>query len=871
LAYLVKFEPLFFIIRSLLRNCIKRESLSQSWSLIFLLISLNVYPQESGKTIIRGIVTDAHTGDPVPYVSVLLKGTSVGTITDNQGKYLIQTTVKADEIRFSFIGYEAESRRIINGTDQTINISLKLSSIALDEVTIRPGKREYRNKNNPAVELIEKVIDHKSLNRQEVYDYLEYEKYEKIQLALSNVSESFKQAKAFEKYEFIFDNTDTTKRISNNVLPVFIKETVSNHYYRKEPEATKEIIRATKTVNLEAYLDNKGVTANLNHLFQNIKIYDNEILFMTNKFLSPLAGSAPSFYRYYITDTLLVKDIRCIRLFFEPRNQSDFLFHGDLYITLDSTYAVREIDMGINKNINIDWINDISIKQDFDKFGQNLWMLSKEEISIDAGVVKGSLGLYAQRTVSYQKYIINEPVNDKVFRGPEMGEKIDPLSENPHFWEANRHLPLTRSESAIYSMIDSINNVPAFKRQMGIVMLLTTEFLNLGKIEIGPVSNFYSFNSVEGSRFRFGGRTTTDFSRKTTLDGYLAYGTKDNDFKYNAGITYSLTPRTIYQFPVKSLRLSYQKDLKIPGQEIQFAYRDNFFLSFTRGVNDKFTLNNTLRFEFLNEFENHFSYLLGYNFTRQEPLGTLYFDYDGDVTTADNVENINISEIYLNLRYAPNETFYQGKLYRDRFPNKYPVIQLKTAVGAKEIENDYDYVRLQMNISRRYYISIIGYTDVALEAGKIFGTVSYPLLFIHTANQTYAYQRNSYNLMNYLEFVSDKYASLNIDHSFNGFIFNKVPLLKKLKFREIITCKVLYGGLGSNNNPENNPDLFHFPVDSNNMPLTYTLENKPYIEAGVGLSNILRVFRVDLIKRFTYLDHPGISSWGFRVQFRLDI
>jgi len=849
----------------------KREYFLQIPILILLLISLNIYSQESDKTIIKGTVSDANTGEPVPYVSVLLKGTSVGTITDSQGKYIIRTNVEAAEIRFSFIGYEAELRSIRNGAEQTIDISLKLSSITLDEVTVKPRKREYSNKNNPAVDLIEKVIEHKVLNRKESYNYLEYEKYEKIQLALSNVNETFRQAKAFEKYKFIFENTDTTKRISNNVLPIFIKETVSDHYYRKEPAATKEIVRATKTVNLQEYLDNKGVAANLNHLFQNINIYDNEILFMTNKFLSPLAGTAPAFYRYYITDTLLVKDISCIKLFFEPRNQADFLFHGNLYITMDSSYAVREIDMGINRNINIDWINDISIKQDFDKFSQSLWMLSREEISIDAGVVKGELGLYAQRTVSYQDYIIDEPVDDKVFRGPVTSDIIDPLSDDPHFWEANRHLPLSRSESAIYSMIDSINNVPAFKRQMGIVMLLTTEFYDLGKVELGPIGNFYSFNTVEGSRFRFGGRTTTDFSRKTTLDGYLAYGLKDNEFKYNAGITYSLTPRTIYQFPVKSVRLSYQKDLKIPGQEIQFAYRDNFFLSFTRGVNDKFTLNNTLRFEFLNEFENHFSYLLGYNFTRQQPVGTLYYDYDGDVTTPDNENDINISEIFLNLRYAPNETFYQGKLYRDRFPNKYPVIQLKTAIGAKEINNDYDYQRLQMNISKRYYISIIGYTDVAVEAGKIFGTVTYPLLFIHTANQTYSYQRNSYNLMNYLEFVSDKYASLNIDHSFNGFIFNKVPLLKKLKFREIITCKILYGGLGSNNNPDNNEDLFHFPVDNNNMPLTWAMEKKPYIEAGIGLSNILRVFRVDLIKRFTYLDHPGISGFGFRVQFRLDI
>lgn len=536
--------------------------------MLLCLVSLSVYPENTNNTIIRGTVTDANTGEPIPFVTVVLTGTTFGTITDKEGKYFIEKYVQVAEIRFSFIGYETETRSIQIGADQTINISLRLSNISLDEITVRPEKVEYRNKNNPAVDLIEKVIDHKSLNRQEAYDYLEYEKYEKILIALSNISEDFKQAKAFENYEFIFDNIDTTKRISNKILPIFIKETISDQHYRKEPEATKEIIRATKIVNLEEYLDNKGVTANLDHLFQNINIYDNEILFMTNKFLSPIAGSAPAFYRYYIVDTLQVKDIKCIRMFFEPRNSSDFLFHGYLYITLDSTYAVREIDMGINRNINIDWINDISIKQDFDKTGQNLWLPSKEEIAIDAGVVENSTGLYIQRTLSYQKYRANEPVDDGLFRGPLKSEITDPLSDNSGYWNNTRHLPLSRSESAIYSMIDSINNVPAFRQQMGIVMLLTTYFYDLGKYEIGPVSNFYSFNSVEGSRFRFGGRTTPDFSRKVNLDGYIAYGLKDNDFKYNAGITYSLTNRTIYQFPVKSLRLSYQKDLKLPARNI---------------------------------------------------------------------------------------------------------------------------------------------------------------------------------------------------------------------------------------------------------------------------------------------------------------
>jgi hypothetical protein len=841
------------------------------WFLFLFLNSLNIFSQTSSRTIIKGTVTDANTGEPVPYVSIILKGTTVGTLTDYSGKYTIETTVKASEILFSFLGYEPETRSIKTGVEQVINISLHLSSIKLSEVTIKPQREEYRNKGNPAVELIEKVISHKDSNRQESYNFLEYEKYEKIELAISNVSENFEKSSLFSKYSFIFNNIDTTKRIANDVLPIFLKETISDHYYRKEPEAEKDIILAEKNLDLQDYLDIKGVSANLNYIYQNINIYDNEILFLTNKFLSPVAGSAPTFYRYYITDTLQVKDIKCIKLFFEPRNRADFLFHGNLYITLDSAYAIREIDMGLNKYINIDWVKDISIKQDFENFGHNDWLLSREEISIDLGILKNSLGLYAQRSVSYGKYHINEPVNESVFSGPVTIEKIEPGSQQPGFWGSHRPIPLSKNERALYSLVDSVKSVPAFKRQMGIVMLLTTEFYDFGKFEMGPVGSFYSFNPVEGSRFRFGGRTTPAFSRKVTFDGYLAYGTADQTFKYNAGVTYSFTPRTIYEFPVRSATISFEKDLSVPGQQLQFTQRDNLFLSLNRGVNDKMLLNSTLRLEFFNEFENHFSFLAGYSYTNQQPEGTLRFDTGSDLTNASEINSIKISEFYLNLRYARNETFYQGKLYRDRFPNKYPVIQLNTAFGLKQIDNDYDYLRLQLNISRRYYISIIGYTDVTLEAGKIFGTVPYPLLFIHRANQSYAYQKDSYNLMNFLEFVSDRYASINIDHSFNGFILNKIPLMKRLKFREIVTFKMIYGNLADMNNPANNNKLFKFPMDENNLPLTYSLEQKPYIEAGVGLSNILRIFRIDLIKRFTYLSNPDVTDIGFRIQFRLDI
>jgi hypothetical protein len=351
----------------------------------------------------------------------------------------------------------------------------------------------------------------------------------------------------------------------------------------------------------------------------------------------------------------------------------------------------------------------------------------------------------------------------------------------------------------------------------------------------------------------------------------VAYGLADNLAKYAASITYSLTPKTIYQFPVKSLKLSYQCDTRIPGQELQFTQTDNIFLSFKRGVNDKFLLNKTLKAEYLNEFKNHFSYLLGFSYTQQSPRGELYFNTSEYSSLTNDINNINITELYVNLRYAPNETFYQGKVYRFPFASKYPVIQLNISGGSKSINNSYDYLRLQLGISKRYYLSIFGYGDVSFEAGKIIGKVVYPLLFIHNANQTYSYQKNSYNLMNFLEFVSDKYVSISIDQCFNGFFLNKIPVIKKLKWREIVSCKVLYGGLSNTNNPDYHNDLYKIPTTGNGTLLTYTLENKPYIEAGIGVSNIFKIFRVDLIKRFTYLNHPNVSGLGFRVQFRFDI
>jgi hypothetical protein len=833
--------------------------------------SNTLYSQISSNTIVKGTVIDAKTREPLPFVSVALENTTTGTLTDIDGYYNIVTIATSYKIKFSFIGYEPESRVIYPGKTQTINIELNPSAIELGEVIVKAEKKPYKNKDNPAVELIEKVLDNKYINRMEGLDFFSYEKYEKIVFSLSNLPEGFKQPKSFSKFQFLLDNVDSSRQDGKKNIPMFIKETQSDFFFRKEPKAKKEIIRAEKTIKLDEYIDNKGLSANIKYLYQDIDIYDNEIFFLSNKFLSPVSATAPIMYRYYIIDTSLVNDVRCIKLFFEPRNPADFLFHGFLFITADSSYAIKKIDMSFNKGINIDWVNDVRIIQEFEKIEGKGWLITRDDTSVDFGISQNIMGLYGQKEVFYSGYSVNEPIADTIFKGPDKITKLNQASNLSGYWESARLSPLTNSEKELYTIIDSVKKIRSFRRQMDIVMLLTNQFLTLDKFEIGPVGTFYSFNQIEGSRVRFGGRTTPEFNNRIYFDGYLAYAFKDDKYKYNLGLSYSLSGKSIYKFPVRSIRVGYQYDTETPGQVLQFATQDNILLSFKRGVDDKIFYNGTLKLEHLYEFENHFSYTLGYNFKKQTPGGNLFFTTDENLPWSNEVPYINISEVTMKLRYAPKEEFYQGKIYRAPIASRYPVMQLQGAFGSKDLNSDYNYQKITFRISRRFYFSIVGYTDIAAEAGKVFGTVPYPLLFIHNANQTYSYQKNSYNMMNFLEFVSDRYFALNIDHSFNGFFFNKVPLLKKLKFREVATFKMLYGGVSDRNNPQLNPDLFIFPTAQDGTPLTFSMDKKPYIEASIGVSNILRIFRVDLIKRFSYLDNPNVSSVGFRVQFRLDI
>lgn len=822
---------------------------------------------------VQGTVRDAKTKEPLAFVTIDVADSDIESETDENGYFELSLETNVPSITFSFLGYEDYSYQSTSKEIQTINVLLQPGATVLDEIVIKMPDKKYRNKNNPAVELIRKVIENKEKNRFKSYQTLSFEEYEKIQFALSNKYEKLEKNRLVKQYSFLKENIDTLKVNGKAVLPIFIEEVLSDNFQTFSPNRNKKIIKGQQKVTFsEDFFDNAGIGSYVKHIYQKVDIYDNNINILTNEFLSPIANVSPTFYKFYIRDTLTVNGTQMVDLFFKPRNETDLLFTGNLLITLDGNYAVQNVDMRLNDKTNVNWIKEMQISQEFERNEQGKYIITKSKISADFGLTKNSdSGIYGERTLTYKDYKINRPIDEAVFSDNKTIIAESATTQDDAFWEENRHETMSESEQKVFANMDTLQNSSSFKRTMNIATLLLAGYTKATDyFEIGPVNTFYSFNPVEGFRLRFGGRTTQNLSKNMFLESYVAYGFKDEKWKYYIGGTYSFSEgKNPLVFPGKGINVSYQQDTKIPGQELQFVQEDNFLLSFKRGENDKWLYNKIFRAEYYQEFESRVSYKIGYKNWIQEAAGGLYYTDD---KTNNTINNLTTSEVYGELRWAPNEQFYQGKLYRTPFPNKYPIFTLRAAIGIKDFLNgDADYQKFNLNIYKRFYMSQLGFSDIVLEGGYTFGKVPYPLLDIHRANQSYSYQLQSYNLMNFTEFVSDQYVSLQMDHTFNGFIFNKIPLINRLKLKEFVSMKVLYGGLRDENRPTGeNEGIIAFPLDASGNQITYSLEKKPYVEGSVGIGNIFKFFRVDLVRRFSYLDHPNVSKWGVRARFKFD-
>ncbi len=823
-------------------------------------------------TKVSGRVTDLNSGQPLEYITVSFPGTSHGTTTDGQGRYSLSAPGNYSQVSFSLMGYVQVLKTIRPGQANELSVKLKNSQTQLKEVTVTSDReKKYRNKGNPAVELIQQVIDHKAQNRMTSADYIQYDEYERMGLSLFNLSKKLVNSSFFSKYQFMLDTTSYIGGQRQTTLPGYFSEKLSRHFYRKNPEKTIQVLEAEKGINIIKFVDTTGLDIYLNRLYGNhIDIYDNNIFIIVNQFLSPIANHAPDFYKFFIVDTLQTEHGKLVELSFTPRNKGDLLFEGKLMVTLDGRYAVQSCELNVNKQININFMRSLKVKLDFEPHSDGRYYLAKSNVAADFGLMKNKgMGIYGERTVTYSNYQLNQPMPDSFYLGKSLQTDSNAHQADTSYLERHRTDTLTTQQAGAYARINRLQNMRSFKRATWIAATLTGDYADFGPVQEGPIGSLFAYDTQEGARFQLGGRTTPKFNKTLYMDGFLGYGLKDRQLKYELNTYFSLNKTPNYRFPNDYFKIGYLYDVDIPGQSFALNNSQAALSSFQSGSTNYWLYDRIYSLTYVKDFENHFSYNLSFRNWNQQAAGTLLFQQNDPAGTL--VRDLTTSELTLGLRYVPHEQIIQGTRDRHTIHSKYPIMNAQITQGLKGVFGGaYPYTKLSASIYERFYLSQLGYADVTLMGSLINGQVPFPLLNISPANQSIAYNPDAYNKMYYLEFVSDHYMGLNVTQSFNGFFLNKLPLIDHLKWREYLSFKILYGGLRNQNNPIYTSGLYRFPAAGAGAYGTYALGKTPYVEAGAGIGNIFKILRVDVIKRFNYLDHPGISTYGVKLSFNPD-
>ncbi|RQO30903.1 hypothetical protein DBR32_09330 [Taibaiella sp. KBW10] len=826
---------------------------------------------------INGKVIDADKGDIIPGVSIYMKEEEEGTATDTMGNFQLLFGGDKQSLHISALGYEEiDTVLSLSAGQLPVTIALQPLVSELNEVLVK-GKRKgrYRNKNNQAVMLIKKVIDHKEDNRMQTNEDSKYISYDKMVFYVSNLPRAIKHNFLFRKFRFIFQNEDTAMLKGRKLLPMYVTENIADNYWSKKRQKTAKIMTSEKRMRFGSNLiESNNISSFLDRLYDQVDIYDNKIRVLSNFFLSPIAPAAPQFYKYYIVDTNMVGGKQVVQLEFEPRNNKDFLFIGTIFVTLDPDFAVTKIKMGIAKGINLNWTNDLKIDLDFEKQqNSGKYWQHKSSYFVNFGLFNSKRGAVGVRYTEKSDYQTNITIPDTVFK-----EKQKPLEyfgdttlkKSNEFWEEERPKSLSFFEKKAYKNIDSLITLKSYKNMLEWGYVLGTGYKNLGWVELGSIYDLYSYNQLEGHKFRVGARTNIKKWQNFLLEGYAAYGLRDERFKYYIGGSYSLTKKYIYGFPMHYVKVSYQSDVRAPGQELGYATQEKISDIAKRGDGNRWIYNKLFTAQYNKELQNHMTFSLSYNLWQQEAAGNLYFTRASG--TNDTIRNISTNEVSLNWRWSPREKFYQNKRYRGYISNGALAINVKATLGFNDGYGDavIPYQRLDVNLSKTFFLAPFGEARMSLDAGYLRGNVPYPLLFIPQANQTYRFSVGAYNMMNFMEFASDQYVGLTVDYHLKGFILNRIPLVNKLKLREVFCFKALYGGIRNSNLPQFNKNLLLFPADANGRPIVNSFGNVPYIEASVGVENILQVLRIDFVKRFTYTNLPNAPTTGIRFSFGFD-
>ncbi|UGS20775.1 DUF5686 and carboxypeptidase-like regulatory domain-containing protein [Flavobacterium cyclinae] len=805
------------------------------------------------QTKVGGKVVDEF-GEPIAFANVIFKNSKEGVITDENGNFYFESKENYSTLVISYVGFEKKEISLKPGLNSGLKIKLK-SGTELKEVVIYTGKTS--KKNNPAIDILRKIWERRRKNGLKMFKQYEYDKYEKVEFDLNTIDSAFMNSKVFKGMEFVFDQIDTSSISGKTYLPIFINETLSEVYGDNEEKKYKEITKANKN---SGFGSGDGVNTFIKDLYADFDIYDNYLKFFDKDFVSPLSRTGINVYNYVLNDSMFIDNKWCYNIVYYPRRKNELTFKGDFWVN-DTTFAIKKINLEASKSANINWVKEIYIEQEYEVMNDSVFLLKRDYMMSDFSFSKKeeSKGVYGKRTTLARNHKFDIKKEDKFYKKEVNFYDNAVYNKSDAFWEENRFEALNKNEAGIYKMLDTLKEVPRFKRIYSLASILGSGYVEIPKLKLdyGPIFSTFGYNDVEGQRIRAGGRTYFGPNDKWRIQGYTAYGFKDDQFKYGISGRWMVNPNNRLILSIGNRRDVEQMGVSLTTSNDVLGRSFASSALFASGVNNQLTSVNltTLGFE-IEPFKNFtFQTNLTYR-TLKSASGEFSLDYYTDLTQTEIKSEVKQSEINLVAEFTPYRKTVGYGVDRLDVDFNYPRVFLSYSNGLKGVlDSDFNYQKLQFYYRQPTLIGGFGRLFTTFETGKIFGEVPLGLMGIIPGNQSWFVIENTYNLLDYYDFVADEYASLHLEHHFNGRLFSRIPYLRKLNLREIIGIKGVYGRVSEKNKMLNASGL------------TYIAPEDIYWEYHAGVGNIFKVLRVDFAWRGSYLEMPDARKFAVRASF----
>lgn len=859
----------------------KRFRIFLTWILLVLTTSISAQ--------IRGVITDAATGDTLLYPSASYKGHHVAVSGNAMGEYSIARH-EGWQLTFSAVGYKSKTVKITSGTPSVLNVKLRPDTKQLNEIVVKSKRGRYSRKNNPAVELMKRVIAAKKHTDLQNHDYLQYTKYQKLTCAINDINTEDIDSGFISKRRWLLDQIETCPYNDKLILPISVNETVTQHIYRKNPRSEKQIIKGESATGINQLIQTGDIlNVGMKDVFTDIDIYDDQIRLLQYPFTSPIGKDAISFYRFYIEDTVYVDRDLCYHLQFIPNNQQDFGFRGELFILADSSLHVKRCNLTIPKNSGVNFVENMQIKQEYSKLPNGEWALSVDDLFIELKISNLLSKVLVMRTTRLSDYAFDE-LPKQLFKGKTKERReANAQMRDEAFWNKYRGVELTKSESTMDAFVHRIEQIKGFKYIIFGAKALIENYVETGdqnkpsKVDIGPVNTMITKNFIDGFRTRISAQTTANLNKHWFLSGYLAHGWHSKKTYYKGELTYSFNKKDYLprEFPKRTLTFTSTYDISSPSDKFIHTDKDNVFTAFKWATVDKMMFYNRQQLLFEYEHEWGIKTSVGFKTEQNEAAGRLFFNklssgttfaFPDNIVAGDQLHNgkIRTTELSFRLTLAPGRTYINTKQRRTPINLDAPELMIGHTIGLKNVlGGEYRYNYTEATLFKRFWMKSWGKIDAHIKAGAQWNRVPYPLLIMPAANLSYIVQDEAFNLINNMEFLNDRFASLDVGWDMNGKIFNRIPLLKKLKWREYFGVKCLWGQLTDKNNPllpENagNANLMQFPEGC------YVMDPKrPYVELIAGVHNIFKLLHVEFVHRCNYTYLPTCTRNSVRFMLRM--